>query len=193
MMTCRETVTRSPQDRTLWGSFICSAFIENLLMEPVPGQQGIRQGPDMEDLMGVWGDRQPDEFSIGSYLEQTFTEQLLGASSCPGYWGHVSLKLNSLRGPGREYHGNPLQQRREILYLNLDVHLKFLVFILHQPSRWVRWQLVSRLSSHRSKGQLERSCSFKVSQPGNGTGILTAVSGWLQDPLFYSWLLKCFL
>lgn len=35
------------------------------------GQQRARQGPDIEDLVAVRGDKQPGEFSICSLLEQT--------------------------------------------------------------------------------------------------------------------------
>lgn len=45
-------------------------------MEPAPGPQGSRRGPDTGDLTAVRGDKQPEEFTICSLLEQTFPEEL---------------------------------------------------------------------------------------------------------------------
>lgn len=84
------------------------------------------RSPDVGDLMAVWGgDKQPDEFSICSFLGQTFTEQLLEASSCPGYWGYSSehpphththlWTLNPYEGQDRSTTGIHFN-REELLY-----------------------------------------------------------------------------
>lgn len=66
--------TPSPHEGqdTAW-SFIHSAFTENLLLEPAPGRQGTRQGPDP----GIsWLCGEVNNQRNSAFLKETFTEQL---------------------------------------------------------------------------------------------------------------------